>query len=222
MRTILVKLFLGSSLMVQASSAAHSEGLLILFDDSTTSLEAGKNRLEAKGCDVWRKGSMTARGSMDLGQVNRFILADCKQSLLEVEADRAELQESFRSGQNGIVLEGDFIRKEVPFANTETAKTRGYLVKISRFNNEIAERFSEEDKIDADGKLREESWTGEARLRIKSAIGMPTPDEVGVIYYETKTSMQDFVGANPDIVDRITEFNQRHLIESNYLIIEVE
>lgn len=222
MRTFLVKLLLGSSLSMSAATTAQSEGLLVVFNDTTNSLQAGKDKLEAKDCKVWRKGSMTARGSMDLGRVNRFILADCENSLLESEADRIDLQQSFRSGRNGIVLEGDFIRKEVPFADTETAKTRGYLVKISRFNNEIPDRFSEEDKIDADGKLRDESWTGEARLRIKSAIGMPTPDEVGVIYYETKTSMQDFVGANPDIVDRITEFNQRHLIENSYLIIEVE
>ncbi len=159
---------------------------------------------------------------MDVGEVNRFILANCQNSILAVERYRKTLQSKFHQNDNGLLIEGSFIRKEPVFAKSKAAKDRGYLIKISRFNNLFAGRESEEKEIDDEAGKRAENWKSEVRLRVHHAIGMSTPDEVGVIYYANKKMMSQFVKNSPDLVDAIRSFNKRHLVEASYLTLEVE
>ena len=222
MKFMLKAVLAGFVFSVSQAAAAQDSGLLILYNSDNTSANGGLSRLAAMDCNVWRTGKIDPRGPMNIGDVNKFALVDCETSLLEQEEKRVMLQSAFRKDSSGIVLEGNFIRKADTFAEDSVAKKRGYLIKISRFNNEIATRFSEEDKIDSDAALRPENWKGEARLRIHSAIGMPTPDEVGVIYYDTPEMMVAFRQASPDLVQRIGDFNKRHLQEQKYLYLEIE
>lgn len=200
----------------------NDTGLLIVFDSKNRNVSEGQTELTKLGCRVWRQGKMSTSGTMTIGAVDRFILAQCKKSVLAKEESRGMLQSRFRKDQVGLILEGNFIRKELNFADTNTAQSRGYLIKISRFNNLHSERDSEENNIDSTANKRTEKWKTEARIRVHHAVGIATPDEVGVIYYASPKMMNEFVKNSPDLVDEIGSFNRRHLIEAKYLTLEVE
>lgn len=213
---------LAIGLAVQLPAMSHETGVLALYDSTATQTERNSALLEEVGCRVWRTGTASVLGSMELGEIDRFLFAECDSGLLEREDVRSRLQSQFRVNGNGLVFEGHFVRKEAQFASYEIARSRGYLAKISRFNNLHATRMSEEDAIDLEGASRKEPWHSEARIRVRNAIGIQTPDEVGLIYYESKQAMSDMRDNSPDLVDAIGAFNDRHLIEAAYFYIEVD
>lgn len=207
------------------ASERRDRGLLLLYPKAQeTVLEAALPRLEVQGCGNWRRGAVTGtRGNLKVGSPDRFVLLLCSRDVLDSAAHRRALAPLLALEGRVRAVEGPILQRGDEDGSGDAQKGRAYVIKISRYRNlDPDRRESDLAEINALADERADSWKTEALVRGASAVGMPTPDEVVVIHYETPEQGKAFRRRNPDILERIGAFNGEHLLEFVYISATVD
>ncbi len=217
-----VAFFINSNSLTFAETISKGVLALINTDDAATydsTLSDFETKVNAQGCRILREGPVLAEdGDIDLDQPNRFIYMTCSSSLLGHTDGRALISELNQDLEYVIAVEGtSILHDEISFEKTATA--RSYILKISHYNNS--------NPVQRDGDLstledlvhpRADTYKTEAFVGVSKAYGIPTPDEAVVIYYDSPDAGNRFRENNPDILEKIADFNDKHLNDFIYYI----
>lgn len=206
--------FLASSIGVSLAGAslAGEVGLLGFFQVSdgaaySNALEGIEAATAPSGCTVRRQGELSGtRGPLSLPEVNRFLLLQCESKVL---ASGQGALEPLAQQKEFVLLEG-----EARFAEEDASAVaeRSYVVKLSRFNDgppDVREKALA--SIGRDVAARSHAYQDEAVIEVDRAWGIPTPDDVTVLFYRSSADGKAFREQNPDIMKRIGEFNEAHV-----------
>ena len=204
-----------------ASAAAEPVGLLALYrvEDSmgyAQVLEQLGADLAAQGCAIRREGAISgANGPMTLPTADRFLILGCETALLEDRASRAALQPLRRAVAELVIAEGKLVLfEDSPRIDPE----RAYVLKISRYNNTDPDaRDRDLSALSRDASGRAHAYRNEAVIAVSRAWGMVTPDEVTVLYYKSSAEGEAFRQGNGDLMKKIGQFNEDHLLDYSYL-----
>ena len=63
---------------------------------------------------------------------------------------------------------------------------------------------------------RVDKWKTETFVGVNRALGMATPDEVVVLYYDSKKHAERFRKNSSDIIDLVNDFNDAHVEDFVY------
>ncbi|MGH1415120.1 MAG: hypothetical protein ACRBB0_16645 [Pelagimonas sp.] len=203
-----------------ADSTVTPVGVMGLFhSDSPTAITLDRTALAALGCSVRRSGIIgAAQGDIGLEQPNQFALLACDTSVLSDRSSRAHLAALAPSSDTLAVLEGDLIDFPVQAAKGPISD-RQYVFKISYYNNQdVNARDAELARIDAKAETLEDTYVTESFVGVDYALGMPTPDEVVILYYDDAETGDRFRNANSDFLSEIGVFNATHLISTIYYV----
>lgn len=192
-------------------------GVLGLYRGDTVQFDASK--IAALGCTTHRQGVIgAAQGNLDLEQPNQFLLLACETSILEQAERRKDFASIAGSAPETVVLEGHLVDFDVPDGTAEVSD-RQYILKISGYNNaNLDAREAELDALNADAEQRPDSYVTEYFVSVQHAMGMQTPDEVVVIYYDTPATGERFRDHNGDLLRAIGAFNKAHLTNFVYFV----
>lgn len=224
-------ILIAAPLLLVGTSAADASpyGVLGLYQvKDQTKFEAALTSFESQtkghGCKILREGKIVAKeGEIDIFKVgvfsetpDHFVLLSCEKSLLSSSKSRALFRGLESGGDRVALLEGDIMM--LPGANSNSAvQERSYIFKVSIYNNEDPD--GRDRDLAALGKAtasRPDKYQAEAVVMVSRAIGMPTPDEVTVLYYDSPEAGERFRNNNADIMDSVNAFNDRHLIDYVY------
>jgi len=198
-------------------------GILGLFDvDSSVPSTVNTAKIERLGCKVRRSGVIGGgQGNIEIDDPNRFVLLACDGSLLESEETRGALNTMFSKGKMLALLEGDLTN--MPDAGHDSVLSeRQYILKISHYNNRyVDDRDQELNKLNQEASSRPDSYVTESSIDVNHASGMPTPDEIVVLYYDDTKQGDRFRKNNPDILSKISDFNKAHLNDFIYYVGQV-
>ncbi len=217
---------LASALLLAVVSAATPAlggeiGLLGLYqvNDAGRYAEALKElerSLGDRGCAVRREGEIaTMDGSLDVAKPNRFLLLECPGSLLKGSAGRVVFEPLQAATSHLMLAEGELDRFGSGFSPTGVG--REYIIKVSHYNNRDPEQRDRElTAIQQQVAARPNRYRTEAIVTPSRAMGMTTPDEVVVLYYDDPQSGDRFRTDNRDILEKIGVFNKSHLVDFAY------
>ncbi len=218
-------LFNAVSIFALASGSALSEtpshGVLALLQVRDTAsydnqLSGFEEKTQAMDCSILREGPVVAEdGDINLDQPNRFIYLDCQVPLLGTPSGRNLITELGRGSAYVAAMEGTKLFHDTAPLSKQAGE-RAYILKVSHYNN------SNPNKRDQDlsslGEIvlpRADAYQQEAFIGVTQAYGMETPDEAVVLYYDDVGAGDRFRDNNPDILDKIVDFNDSHL--TNYI-----
>ena len=210
-----------SSLMVlfgatQAMSA-QPVGILGLYEVEDASLPSfKKHNIKSLGCELRREGLIAAeKGDIDIDEPNRFVLLACETSLLGDINKRTKLQDILSQGRTLTILEGALSDE----SHDKNVPNREYVLKISHYNNENTEQREQDlEHLNNLVSVRPNHYKTESFIAVNKAIGMPTPDEAVVIYYDSTKDGEDFRKNNPDIMNLVGSFNKKHINDYIYYV----
>lgn len=213
------------SYALEQAGGPDSKGMLVLYNDALLA-EANKigfAHLSSAGCSVIRRGNIDVRNvatdiaGRNTSKLNRVAFLQCNTMILANENSRRILLDNFTAHGNGIVVQGDFDYWDQQHEALNKEDERAYVIKLSYFNNLTSTRESEEDAVDGLALTRSEGWKREAKIFTTQAIGIPTPDAVGILYFASVANRTHFRDTNPDILEKIGNFNKTHLAEFEYI-----
>lgn len=166
--------------------------------------------LTVAGCHVLRQGAILAEdGDIDLDQPAHFLLAHCSEPVLSNSKNRDLFEEL--AGPDGSLALFEGLPVDLP-PLTEDAAARQYILKVSYYNNEnLSDRYDDLNTIRAQVRSSQDMYHNEAEVLITRAQGIPTPDAIDVIYYDTFEAGDNFRNGNPDILSLIGDFNDDHV-----------
>ncbi len=219
--TLLTSSILGGLMAVLGATAGLAEsepvGVLGLYRGDTTGFDSSK--IADLGCTIQREGVIgAAQGNLDLEQPNQFLLLACEASVLGEAARRSQFASIAGPDHVPVVLEGDLTDFDVPDAVGEISD-RQYILKVSTYNNaNVDERETELASLNATAEQRVDTYKTESFVSVNHAMGMPTPDEVVVLYYDTPASGDRFRDQNGDLMNSIGAFNKAHLVNFVYYV----
>jgi len=198
--------------------SAQSIGILGLYEfkgNVKPSLDLAK--VKGLGCELYREGHvMGESGDIDIAEPTHFIMLACEASLLSDQKSREALQATVPQGKMITILEGDLSA----YANAEPVSKvtgRSYIIKISHYNNEDTDqREGTLKKLSQMVKTRAHNYKTEAIIDVNRALGMATPDEAVLIYYDQAGDGEKFRAGNPDIMKVLGRFNKNHLNDYIY------
>lgn len=217
----LTKAVLASLALTFGASSATAQtamiGVLGLYEGGPISLDT--TQISDLGCTIHRHGMIGgAQGDIDLEQPNQFLLLACDASVLEDTARRADFAAVTLPGNTLAVLEGDLVNFEVPETASDVSE-RQYILKISTYNNvDVDARESELAKLDAVAVQLTDTYATESFVAVNHATGIPTPDEVVVLYYDSPAAGDRFRDQNGDVLNLVGAFNKAHLVNSIYYV----
>jgi hypothetical protein len=109
---------------------------------------------------------------------------------------------------------------DFPVQDAESAiPDRQYVFKISYYNNEdIDVRDTDLSALTAKAEAIEDTYITEAFVDVNHALGMATPDEVVMLYYDDAETGDRFRNANSAFLSEIGVFNATHLISTVYYV----
>ena len=201
-----------------------SKGVLALINTDDTAdydskLGSFETKINAQGCEILREGPILAEdGDIGLDQPNRFIYMTCTSSLLDHTDGRALISELNQDLEYMIAVEGtSILHDKISFEKTATA--RSYILKISHYNNgNPVQRDGDLSTLEDLVHPRINTYKTEAFVGITKAYGIPTPDEAVIIYYDSPDAGNRFRENNPDILEKIANFNDKHLNDFIYYV----
>ena len=200
-------------------SMAASHGILGLFDIEGDDFGRAVTEFShADGnCRIQRAGIIVGQqGDIDLDQPNHFILLACGDTDIEGPQAQEILSPFSGHADETVILSGPashFPEDDSPSAIGQ----RSYIVKVSHFGNaDPASRMRDlaalrQATLDMADRYRRETF-----LKVTDAVGMETPDEVALIFYEDAGQGARFRDNNPDFLEKIGAFNKAHLNDHIY------
>lgn len=173
------------------------------------------------GCAVRRVGIIgTQQGDIGLEQPNHFVFMACGASPLGDAAARAMVRDLISTGRSLAVLEGDLTDLAAGRRDgqqRDAIAARQYIVKISHYNNRDADgRDRDLAALNVESEGLPDTYVNEAFIGVNSAIGLPTPDEVVLLFYDNPATGDRFRKNNPGLLKRIGAFNKAHLSGTIY------
>ena len=192
------------------ANASQSNAIVALYHGANSLSEQTAQDL---GCSIYRSGPVfDQQGSIKVEEPTSFAVLTCDNPVLANPDDRAHLDGTVA------VFEGDL---SVFSAASDTAGLgeRQYILKLGYYNNnDINQRDADLATLGSIAEQRDGHWTNEAFLNVDDAMGMATPDEVVVIYYDTADQATAFRDNNQDILEKVGAFNRAHLTGFSYLV----
>ena len=218
------KLLIGMSLGLAVNSVAFAEerktGVLGLYAaDTQRPSILDESKISDLGCLITLKGGIgEAKGDIGLEQPNQFVLLICENPVLGEVGKRRVLNGLMSSGKALALLEGD--HRYFPDANRVGAVAdRQYILKISHYNNhDVDGRDRDLDRLNREAGAIAGTYMTDSFLAVNRATGLPTPDEVVVIYYDNAEAGDRFRDNNPEILQKIGKFNKTHLVDTVYYV----
>jgi hypothetical protein len=183
---------------------------------------AGKVQLHesATGCTITRQGDIVKRqGNLDLPEVARFAILGCENEQL---GQKGYAEELFVEADPLILVEGGLkaLSGQAPAADVGQ---RSYIIKLSHYNN--ADPQARDADFKAIGKAvapLDEKYHPELFVAVRRAVGMQTPDELAVIYYDSPEAGSRFRETNQAILEMVGAFNKSHMKSFVYLYAKVD
>lgn len=196
------------------SSSSGVLGLFTVKDGAAfdSAILAFSRDIESRGCVVRRVGTIGGQnGNMEIAAPNRFLVLDCATPMLRRAETRAVFKILDGATDRMALLEGE--AETFPAEQSATpAAERAYVLKLSRYTNKDPDgRDRDLADIRAVAAGRADRWRREVFLTVSHAVGMETPDEVAVIYYDSPEQGARFRKTNPDVLKSIGKFNKKHL-----------
>jgi len=195
---------------VSAANANQSNAIVALYNGSSSLSE---QTAQDMGCSVYRSGPIFAQqGSIKVEEPSSYAVLNCDKPVLANPNTRVQLTGAVA------VFEGDL--SLFPAASdTSGMAERQYILKLGYYNNnDISQRDEDLVALGAIAKQRDGHWISEAFLNVDDAMGMATPDEVVIIYYDTADQATAFRDNNQDILEKVGAFNRAHLTGFSYLV----
>jgi len=213
-----LKTMLISTVVVLSTDAANAAqtGVVGLYKNGVTLNEATVN---AVGCSVRRQGIIMAQqGKTKLDQPDQFVVLACDQPVLEQSERRSTIEGLFDGGTIIALFEGALAEFETP-DDRSAVPERQYVLKLGYYNNlDVSGREADLQALDRKVVDRDGRWTTEAVLNVHNALGVSTPDEVVVLYYNSSDIADRFRDENQDILVDVGTFNAAHLTGFTYLV----
>lgn len=210
---------LGLALATGGGAVADgSTGVLGLYSvEDPEAVRFDDEKIVSLGCELKREGLVAgALGDIGIEQPNRFVLLACDGSILSDTGRHARFNALAENATADVVIEGPIA--DMPGGSAGKIADRQYILKISHYNNrDIDGRASALANIDAFTSTLPDRYIIESVIGVAKASGMPTPDEVVVIYYDSPEQGERFRQNNEDVLDMVGEFNADHLNEFVYL-----
>lgn len=203
-----------------AQSDAASVGVMGLYNaKNPAEVALDTNAMAALGCSVRRSGVIgAAQGDIGIEQPNQFILLACEESVLSNSSLRDHLTDLAPSSETVAMLEGDLMKFPIQGAKS-AIEGRQYVFKISYYNNEDPDaRDTELSNLTVEAEAIDDTYVTEAFVGVNHAIGMPTPDEVVMLFYNDAETGDRFRNANKEFLDKIGAFNSNHLLSTVYYV----
>lgn len=177
------------------------------------------NAVKKLGCVVFRAGKIVAQqGNSKVKQPDQFIIMSCEQPLLHAAKYRQELNDLYAGAQMIAVLEGPLTKFDNANSQSQPAE-RQYILKLGYYNNiDVARRADDLLALNKKVVSLEGHWTTEGFVGVNHAMGIPTPDELVIIYYDTAEIGEQFRDNNKDILGDVGAFNDAHLTKYSYLV----
>lgn len=175
--------------------------------------------VENLGCTVFHAGKIVAQqANFKMQQPDQFIIMACEHPVLHGAQNRQALGALYAGGDMIAALEGPLTRFDI--VNDRTQPTdRQYILKLSYYNNsDIDRREDDLQALDEEVAPLEDRWTTEGFVGVNHAMGIPTPDELVIIYYDTAESGERFRDDNKSILGKVGAFNDAHLTKFSYLV----
>lgn len=198
-------------------------GILALYQMDDTqkyqqALQTLEQTLTQQNCQLRREGKIAGvKGKLDLNQTNRFLFLTCDSALLKNKTTRALLNPLQNTTNHLVLIEGELTLSEA-MKPAPVGKNRSYILKISYYNNVNPDR--RDDDFTHIGQLKSQRpnhYQSEASINVSRAIGITTPDKISIIYYPQSQQGKQFRKNNPDILQKIGDFNKAHLTQFGYL-----
>jgi len=216
---------IASAALLFTVSAAHAAqnyqvGIMGLYEvSSPQAVIIDTKKIHNLGCKINRTGLIAAaQGKIDLPKPNYFVFLGCRNSLLGSSAYRMTLNSLISGGERLAVMEGDLVN--FPNAQRSSPVTgRQYVLKISHYNNKDADkRDSDLEVLTREASQLPDTYVTESFISVHSALGLPTPDEVVVLFYDTPETGDRFRKNNGNLLNKIKKFNQSHLVDAVYYV----
>ncbi len=197
-------------------------GILGFYQIDNTSkyhqaLQTLEQTLMKQNCHLRREGNIAdTKGKLDINQPNRFLLLMCDSVLLKSNTTRALLNPLKNVTNHLVLFEGELTLSET-MEPAPVGKDRSYIFKMSYYNNlNPDQRDNDFARIDQLKSQRPNHYKSEASIHVSRAIGITTPDEIAIIYYPQPQQGKQFRKDNPDILQKIGDFNEDHLTQFAY------
>ena len=124
------------------------------------------------------------------------------------------------SDQNTVFVSGEFNVRNLATETAISVDEKAYVLKLSYFNQLNKGRQDEEDKIDRLAAEKLNGWTREARLYLSKAIGVPQPNALGILRFESSDGRLSFRRQHSDVVDEIKRFNMKYIKQATYFYVD--
>ncbi len=213
----------GLSLVVAMSGNALAQepiGVLGLYKaEKPTAVRFDEGKISSLGCALKRQGVIAgAQGNISIDQPNRFVLLNCDGSLLRDIGRHAMFNALAGEVKANVILEGPIVDLADNIGEGKI-EDREYIFKISYYNNkDIDGRSKSLANINQRVSKLSDKYVTESFIRVTHASGMPTPDEVVVIYYDSPAQGKRFRKNNGEALNLIGKFNAEHINEFVYLV----
>jgi len=172
-------------------------------------------------CAVRQQGKVSgARGSMNLPEVERFLLLGCDRPLLGESVGGQAIERLGQKVENLIVVEGALtVFDDAP---DSASSGRAYTLKLSRYNDsDPRSRADDLAALNRDASARPNAFHNEVVITAARASGIATPDDVTLLYYDSPSDGAAFRAANGDLMKRIGQFNKEHLVDYAYVSLSI-
>lgn len=212
-------MFIGLSV---TAASANTFGIVGLFqvenqNQYAHALQIFKTSLSERACNVSRQGMIADEaGDINTEQPNRFLILACDGSVISKEEGRSIFNSLSAASENTVILEGALAAFPEDDSGSKLSE-RAYILKVSHYNN-VSPDIRDND-LDV---LRNETLKVADRYRrdmfvdVDRAMGMETPDEVALLYYDTPAQGKIFRENNPEIIEKVGNFNKTHLNDYIY------
>jgi len=201
-------------------SAHEPIGVLGLYkSESPETVRFDERKIASLGCALKREGLIGGvQGNIGIDQPNRFVLLTCNGSLLTDIDKHAMFNALAGNVTANVVLEGPIVDLPNSIGDGKI-EDREYILKISHYNNkDIDGRSKSLANIDRHTSALSDKYVTESFIGVTHASGMPTPDEVVVIYYDSPEQGERFRANNSEVLGLIGEFNSEHVNKFVYLV----
>lgn len=205
-----------------ATASANSFGVVGLFQVESQKQYAQallnfKETLPQRACKVARQGMIAdGAGDIDIAQPNRFLILACENSQINKKEGRSTFASLSAASENTVILEGALAA--FPEDNSPSAiSERAYILKISHYNNDAPDmRDHDLNTLRKDTLKVADRYRRDVFVDVDRAVGMETPDEVALIFYDNPTQGERFRENNPEILEKVGAFNKNHLNDHIY------
>ncbi len=210
----------GAMMIIMASNEAVAQqvGVVGLFkSQGSDAANIDNQKISDLNCQVRRKGIIVGEnGDINIAKPNRFIFLACAGSLLSDAAKRNVLTSLISNSKMVAILEGAL--NDAPgLKGASAVADRHYILKVSHYNNRNTDaRERDLARIMAAVQPKADRFIDEASIVVNRSLGIPTPNEVVILFYASPKMGNQFRKNNPDVLNKIGAFNKAHLNDFIY------